>query len=311
MNITPIANVTYAQLEKNSTLIRHLKTDRDFLEAAQACSCMEELHLKRLGLDAVEYWMGLYDTLWFRLRILSVDMMFLPPSNEDLAPEMALLKDDVFQELTISRFKNAQETRIQNLRFNNYGGVEPMLRIQQSMILKSPQLVRLQWTFDCCHPRRRTVLDLMIENLQVGQSFQQLESLKLSLVDVSRADLTALFESTPVLREFDLDKTKFDRASWGAFRDQILSLPRARTLTSLNFQLCKGVTGARIQDLLCTMDGLEVFKAGDIMYKNFTNDDRPWICLGLKTLCLLFRSDWDLEFLEQQHKFLDRVATLI
>ncbi|KAG0042287.1 hypothetical protein BGZ83_000685 [Gryganskiella cystojenkinii] len=68
----------------------------------------------------------------------------------------------------------------------------------------------------------------------------------------------------------------------------INSVKLLSTITVLDLDDCSLLSGSQVQDILCSITSLEVFRVDYLRGWNLERDRRSWVCLGLKELSLGF-----------------------
>ncbi|KAH7046358.1 hypothetical protein BKA57DRAFT_74790 [Linnemannia elongata] len=141
---------------------------------------------------------------------------------------------------------------------------------------------------------------------------QQLESLGLGLSEFRIQDLDIILNSfQSSLKELSLDATTFDEDSWTLIKDHYHGY--LSTVTVLNLEDCSLLNGSQVQDILCSITSLKVFKADYIMETDLEHDHdrgRSWVCLGLKELSLGFIRQTRRESDRGQYLLLEQLSRL-
>ncbi|KAG0042535.1 hypothetical protein BGZ83_000352 [Gryganskiella cystojenkinii] len=187
-------------------------------------------------------------------------------------------------------------TQIQELELDCADEDDVMLKIQFMLILKSPGLTRLHWRlldedgemvpeFSACtggyHMKK------LAEAIRDEDScpWKQLSSFTLSGMDFENHDFRTLIRAlAPTLKELNLNRTLFDESSWDTLQ---ATTPLRTTLRTLSLESCS-LDGLSMQGILCTMQGLEVFRGDYITDLDVLQDDRPWVCTGMREFSVAF-----------------------
>ncbi|KAG0047944.1 hypothetical protein BGZ83_007096 [Gryganskiella cystojenkinii] len=203
-------------------------------------------------------------------------------------------------------------TSLQSLSWNSQQGnrIEELLLqrihkslypIQRWIVEQSPRLVRLALSIELQgtgDEDLRPMLDLA-KMMQSGWSCQELEELTIPCLKFQNEDFTVLINSTRrPLKKLDLWGSNFDLVSWRSLQQQataVKSPSHLAQLRVLNLRDCVHLPGSAIQEILCCMQNLEDFKTEEITDQEILNDNRPWVCLGLRTLMFRVKivSDWE------------------
>ncbi|KAG0045739.1 hypothetical protein BGZ83_009018 [Gryganskiella cystojenkinii] len=264
--------------------------------------------------------MDQYHTLWSRVSSLSLfefmlfNTQYEPPKNLGMATDL---------------LEQAPPTKLQELIMVTtvYGTNREQIRLHLLFILNSPNLVRLKWATRCveCDPETHEDVEVVEEGpmAQVARAIksgrfhqgrqQRLESLGLGQSVFRIQDLEILlnyFQSS--LMEIALDFTNFDDDSWTLIKDHYPGY--LSTITVLDLDCCPLLKGSQVQDILCSITSLKVFKADYIKGSNLEHDHdcgRFWVCLGLKELSLGFVRQTRRGRDRGQYLFLNQLARLL
>ncbi|KAG0047019.1 hypothetical protein BGZ83_007851 [Gryganskiella cystojenkinii] len=300
---------------------------KSFLEVLNnSCNILRSLTLHEMDNLKAGPWMDLYG-LWSRLKVLSLGTwcdygsLGSGPSNTTILSWLKYAHKTTIQDLELSTKRVEKDAVVMAM----------VLRMQQLLILKSPSLVRLAWRV-VNDPDILSPFELLVENIvdhQGGQGFQQLESLEVPCSkNIENVQFKLLLGAMPVLKELHLGRSGFNLGSWKVLRDDY---PRLLTrLTRLNLEHCVQIRGAVVQEMLCSMSGLQEFRALLVRDVDIENDDRPWVCLGIRVLTLYFAltegqhnqeqeqqqqqqqiQGREQELAQRQQAILDRLSTLI
>ncbi|KAG0041193.1 hypothetical protein BGZ83_002177, partial [Gryganskiella cystojenkinii] len=271
--------------------------------------CMVELtpllahELPLLTRLSIKYWdfhglpsvfMDQYNTLWSRLLSLSLYEFNL---FNNAGEQWWTLWE------TAELLERARPTKLQELvMISDYHRPDlEEIRLQLLLILNSPNLARLVWATACAGCD--TGVDEEAEEVEQGPMAQmagvitsgrfhqgrqqQLESLGLGRSEFRIQDMEIILNSFQTsLKELSLNSTNFGEDSWILIKYQY---PRyLSSLTVLDLEGCSLLKGSQVQDILCSVTSLEVFKADYLKRSNLEVDRRSWVCLSLKELSLGF-----------------------
>ncbi|KAF9282080.1 hypothetical protein BGZ88_011206 [Linnemannia elongata] len=269
------------------------------------------------GLPSV--FMDKYHTLWSRVLSLSLYEFKLFSTKYEAWKSLGMVTDLLEQ---------APPTKLQELIMitNEDGADRAQIRLQLLFILNSPNLVRLEWATKCIECDSETYEDVevveegpmaqMARVIKSGSFFQgrqqQLESLGLGLGEFRIQDLDIILSSfQSSLKELSLNSTTFDEYSWTLIKDHYPGY--LSTVTVLNLDDCSLLNGSQVQDILCSITSLKVFKADYIQETNLERDHdrgRSWVCLGLKELSLGYIRQTRRESDRGQYLFLEQLSRL-
>ncbi|KAG0042495.1 hypothetical protein BGZ83_000395 [Gryganskiella cystojenkinii] len=260
--------------------------------------------------------MDQYHTLWSRLVSLSLYEFTLFNTKYERWKNLAMATD---------LLERAPPTRLQELIMvaEDYATHLEQIRLQLLFILNSPDLVRLEWATRCeqCDPETYEDVEVVEDGpmAQVARAIksgkfhqgqqQQLKSLGLGLGNFRIQDLEIILNSfQSSLKELSLNSTNFGEDCWTLIKDHY---PRyMSTITSLDLNDCPLLKGSQVQDILCSITSLKVFKADYIKCSNLERDHergRFWVCLGLKELSVGFAC----RTRRGQYLFLDQLSRLL
>ncbi|KAG0045517.1 hypothetical protein BGZ83_009293 [Gryganskiella cystojenkinii] len=308
------------------------------LSTLDLCRKQPQQALAGLGLDQ---WMDHYDLLWSRVRTIALRGRWFdnPVLTSALLNRMSEAKDTVVQDLSLDlqdkyswdliRFQlafifkcsklnrlfwtikaddQAEETVFWPIEVDNQASEEEEDKAKSAMALL---LAEQEVTGPIGNngipagtrekgvsgSRRRYLLD-------------QLESLSLPRMDFKNDDFKTLLGSLTALLELDLSYTNFDSISWRIMKD----VPRVLThVRALVLKGCREVSGSIVHEIMCSLTGLEVLEVDYISDRDMMQSpgeppeqERPWVCLGLKNLCVGFL----LHDRTSQPSILSRLSTL-
>ncbi|KAG0377294.1 hypothetical protein BGX24_006358 [Mortierella sp. AD032] len=268
------------------------------------------------GLPSV--FMDKYHTLWSRVLSLSLYQFKLFNTDHEAWKNLGMATDLLEQ---------APPTKLQELIMitNESGTDRAQIRLQLLFILNSPNLVRLEWATRCVECDYETYEDeevveegpmaQMARVIKSGRFYQgrqqQLESLGLGESEFTIQDLDIILNSfQSSLKELSLNSTNFDEDSWTLIKGHYPGY--LSTVTVLNLDDCL-LLGSQVQDILCSITSLKVFKADYIKESDLEHDHdrgRSWVCLGLKELSLGFIRQTRRESDRGQYLFLEQLSRL-
>ncbi|KAG0051465.1 hypothetical protein BGZ83_003750 [Gryganskiella cystojenkinii] len=284
-------------------------TSEEILDAIRDCSVLDQLEIMVLMLTTPERLLERYfASLWSRLCVLKLGRVWFSDSkNVDdnrLRKETAtpLLKATV----------GTTDNRIQVLNMQSYESNQQLLRVQQRLILDSPNLKKLRWIYGQ-NRLQQSPMNWLAERFQhvattsttrvtspttitttttteSARFCSQLESLALPFNHFSNQDLAVVLRSITTtnsvgLTSLDLSMTNFALESWRILKRDFPET--MRTLTSLNVYHCLDVSGAMVHDILCSIVCLEELKCNYIKIADLdefgsTSEQlapiRPWAC---------------------------------
>ncbi|KAF9157210.1 hypothetical protein BGX21_004002 [Mortierella sp. AD011] len=242
------------------------------LPVMAGCTRLEELTISELVIGPKLNWMGLYKVLFWRLKALNLSGRWF-----------SSLKDGDGPEVDRDELGSAPESKIQELHMQSSHGGWPIALAQLILVLKSPNLVRLEWiSSPLNNSMDQMPVALFNKAMGTGQRYKRLAILSISRSRFSSADLRDLVQGLPALTEIDLSRTNFDQECWRVLKEET---PQSlRILKRLELISCAKVTTRIIHDILCSIPNLEVFSGDYVKEQDLLEDPRPWVCLGLKSL---------------------------
>lgn len=238
------------------------------LEAIEVCSKLQQLQFTSLILTKPKQWVSLHDQLWSRLKKLCAGQSRIPLEFQhvrplEIPPELPISSASI-QELTFSirsgRDKDTIKTRFWTVQW-------------------CPHLVQLSWSTFCCLDDDFLDADsgpmrLMSEEIRSGgdKKWVYIKNLHLSGWNIYSRDLSLLIRSMPQLTALNLSHTDINLDDWIILQRSPRLLIRLRELV---LEDCYRLPGSAIQDMLCMMPNLEVFKTPILSYTEVEQDDRP------------------------------------
>ncbi|GJJ72682.1 hypothetical protein EMPS_05040 [Entomortierella parvispora] len=278
-------------LQRHQKTVLHVtygrKASKDLINTLAGCPQLGRLQLSLMPFAGLKDFISFYDQVLSRVRVLVLNSSLtigeaVEPFELTSGPRAALIQD-------------------LNLNDHTYEEVPGMRSAHYWLLEQCPRLVRLQWY---CSNTRASLRPL-VAALQVANCWDYLEVVALSYSTIDNRDLSNLLRQMVRLTELELRCRLLDQGAWEAIK----SFPHhLKTLRVLNLSGCDHLPSSAIQDILATLWGLQVFKANRVSDKAIQEDDeRPWVCLGLKELQLQF----DLFIPGTTDKILDRISNLM
>ncbi|KAG0052634.1 hypothetical protein BGZ83_002350 [Gryganskiella cystojenkinii] len=248
------------------------------LDAISSCSRLEQLEFAGLTPEALEEWRAATHTLWSHVRFFSWSTGY--PETPDNLGSQRLSSQELSDILEQVKETSVQELSMTVTTFQWY-----LVQAQWLLIVKSPHLARLHWMVNCnCtteHPVVKLLADAARSYTMIGQ---RLFDLSLPRSTFRNQDFADLVRVLPVLTKLNLNRTNFDVETWKILKQETPEL--LTMLRSLKIRRCNDTSGAVVQDILCSMPNLEEFWGDYLSDSEILEDDRPWVCLSLKTLAL-------------------------
>ncbi|KAG0052684.1 hypothetical protein BGZ83_002293, partial [Gryganskiella cystojenkinii] len=277
-------------IERHRDTLRELSlnflpwTGAKIWEVIESCPKLERLYVEH-GLIQWDTWSTRWRA-WSKLRVLHLEAYF----HE--------FQDDKGVESTLrSTLVGCERTRIQELRIGLCSGLTLSEKIE--MLRHSPELTTLDWTIPSKPLAGPTALKLLSTHLrgdQCGSGSGKQEPFCPNLVSLTmngsaydEQDLIEFLETrTNVgLTALSLQGGKFSPRAWATIL-QGFSPQHLAGIRKLNLRVSKQVNGTMIQDMLCSLPGLDDFAATTLTDADLIQDPRPWVCLGLTRLELDF-----------------------
>ncbi|GJJ72328.1 hypothetical protein EMPS_04685 [Entomortierella parvispora] len=250
-------------------------TSTELLDALVFFEHLEELHLSLQNCTPPK-WVDLYEPLWSRLRVLSMNLIDADQDDDSLANTASM-----------ERLRQAGPTRLTELNLNlsvNYE-ISSFYPFLVELMLKSPNLVRLGWTFRLCS-FPVTPKETFANALRSRQMCKQIEYLDFRGDFLDHTDLEVMLETTTGLKGLQLDCYSFDERSWAILKG---NFPRClETLTYLDVRGCS-VPAEMAIEMLFTFMNLETFMAVGIKDTDIERarvSQGPWVCRRLTRLQL-------------------------
>jgi len=185
--------------------------------------------------------------------------------------------------------KNVESSGIRELELDTAEGMEEAYAsLPLFLMRKSPELKRLKWTTDDESEHKKEPMAILATadaTELLPECLQRLESLELPEIDFDDAGFRQVVQSIGSLTGLDLSATNFDGSHWKIFQEDMAR--HLETLTQVNVQECSNLKGETVQEILCSLPNLEIFKADYIKDVNFLEDNRPWVCRRMRELTQL------------------------
>ncbi|KAG0047386.1 hypothetical protein BGZ83_007552 [Gryganskiella cystojenkinii] len=255
----------------------------ELLRAIASCQNLARFKSLDMFLDKNGLWQELYEKVWSRLKILTLEGYWFCSEDEVAFPYHPPSES----ELTQLSARVGGSTKIQELSIrsgeDDYG--EKIMLAHLWVIRQCPDLLRLEWYSKLDDPAEAPMRYLADEYRSGGQGWPKLESLELEGMPFCPEDLQVLAESMPRLVELDLNETLFSLDSWRALQNVPMMLTQLRVL---KVQGSDELPGSAIQEILCSLPKLEILHARKIATEDILNDNRPWVCENLRFLYLGF-----------------------
>ncbi|KAG9068378.1 hypothetical protein KI688_010646 [Linnemannia hyalina] len=156
-------------------------------------------------------------------------------------------------------------------------------RSQLVWLRRCPGLTRLHWKFDSFgFPS-----SMFAEALEQG-TWPSLDDLSLEKLGDGDDDLAAMSAHLPPLRSFRLRSKRFGPLTFNTLRARLFNTIRVLDLTGNDH-----FTSRMALDVLRECVHLERFHGVTIIAQEIDNEQRPWVCLGLKRLATIIVSGTD------------------
>lgn len=245
-------------------------TTRSTVKALGQCKHLQHLQLGSLFLD-IDEWVDFYNQILSHLRTLSLNGSWFRDNCLTQETFAAAVSGSV-----------AGQAKIQELTLISRHANETLVDACRWLLKHCPSLSRLEWSLGDRVSLREDALRVLAKEIrEFGNIWKQLEAFNFPGWLISLGDLVLLLESLPRLTELCLPKTNFDPPCWVALQ----SFPHhLETLRVLDIGDCKGFPGSSVQQILCTLVNIITFKAPPVNDSDILNDNRPWVCMKLKTL---------------------------
>ncbi|KAG0052136.1 hypothetical protein BGZ83_002962 [Gryganskiella cystojenkinii] len=301
-------------IQRHQKSLTYLSTNQatttELLDTIAACPKLQELHLSKLKLASVEEWLSVYERIWSRLRALTIQGAWLASSPSSSDSNSNGDHQDNFAEVvkTLSRTESTAATaKIRDLTILGSDRDKPVALAGHLWLIKQcPDLAHLHWTTPN-HDLESGPMHLLMQEVRAGSVaaastaagarrgsgqpqrwwWHTLESLSLRQRFLHQ-DFAVLVKAMTRFIKLDLASSNFDLDCWRILQ----ASPHMRTLKVLNFESCLDLAGSAVQEMLCTMPQLEVFKAHALSDMDIRSDARPWVCSqSLRSLGLSFKLD--------------------
>ena len=269
----------------------------ELLEAIIECPRLKSLSFHMSSVSSSE-WMSVYKRLWCRLESLHFRGCWSPSSSEE--PESI---EQLVAALS-SASGSVPTAKIQTLLIDPLYDENPTTVARLLWLLQQcPELRHLQWSTGEESDVEQEPMRLLAQEMQSGHCWDKLGILVLPQ-SFYLNDFIVVMEGIVRLKELDLRGTGFNLSTWLALKEKA---PRhLSTLTHLCLLECRQVDGPVVHDILCSCPNLEGFEAHNL--RDMDMDDRPWVCLGLKSMLLTLKEDPDSE---EESVIVSRLSTLV
>ncbi|KAG0052679.1 cms1 ribosomal small subunit [Gryganskiella cystojenkinii] len=210
--------------------------------------------------------------IWSRLRTLDMSVYF---------DDQIEVEDDEEHFSPWTLHDDYTTARIEDLTFRQCKGLSNTSLL--CFLLHCPSLRSL--TF--CHPEQgfevKRIMALLVQCIRVDKGCPNLVSLKLDSNLYNEEDLVEFLEtrSEVGLEHLSLQDSSFGPTSWKVLKGGTF---HSRSLRVLALRDCLSVSNAMVQDMLCTLEGLEIFSATSLTNLELDQDPRPWVCRRLVSL---------------------------
>ncbi|KAG0049262.1 hypothetical protein BGZ83_005903, partial [Gryganskiella cystojenkinii] len=297
-------------------ILRHKATLKTFvsdhcnsakvLDALSKCKKLETIDIKNFVLESPDIFINKHDSLWTHPQLKDVTLggpWFYAGRSKSF---------DVNKMMTTLQEKMTKPTSLQYLTIKTPKGDQTLCELQAFFIKKCPELVTLSWTVGSLVKKNQGAITHLAKAIASGIQFPKLERIHLPEgKDFKNQELKTILQGMTALTKVALPKTNFDITCWNFMKNDI---PRyMSTLKELDVRGCAMITGAMVQDALCSVATLEVLKANYVKSSNFFEDPRPWACTGLKKLALGFilnLGDEVARVQEARHMAFERISKL-
>jgi len=261
-----------------------LEGSDELWQAFASCPSLESLSITKLHVSHKNW--PVYWSLWSRLTCLRL----LETSFSSKAPTSGGNGDsDTSQQLQhrplrplslfalLEQEDPSQPTKLKTLELHLLQGIE-RLKDHLAPLKFCPDLETFVW-FVNPEPFTGKQLGRQLEE-QVRYS-PQLTNVTLG-IDYRNEDILVRFlesEASLPLLELNLPRTQFELNTWNLLREHHWSTLRTLDVSAF-------ADGAAVQDILCSLTGLESFTGYAIRSQDMVLDPRPWVCLGLKSIVI-------------------------
>ena len=257
-----------ASLQK---LVLHLGQSRALTDAMAACSRLESLTTPLPYLR----WMDWYKNQGSRLQSLTLIGQTPGAHGDDWSSDFGgrFEMDNNMNTLLAM----APVSSLWNLVIEAGSTTHSSLQEQMLLVIKSPELRRLAWS-------GFWTINHLAEAFQKSHHrlfCQKLESLSIhGHGEINLIYFRRVVESLPLLTDLDLSRS----SGPGIISCLICPYLATLRLRRLKIDKCVWVTATAIQNVLCSMAGLQVLIVDCITDTAIGEDPRPWICTGLREL---------------------------
>jgi len=261
-------------IERHRANLRHISINLDpwrrdttrIWAVIASCTQLDQLKITR-GKVKRQSWPGCWQAL-SRVRSLDIEVDFLDAIEEEDEPPW-------------STFEGCEPARITELTLSCQG-LSKMALYQ--LLKRCPELKALTMSGRTSVAVEGHAIAILVLCLKRLNGCQNLVSLNIPSAHLE-ADLVNFLEtrSQVGLEQLSVATSRFGPVSWSVLKAGIY---HSSTLKVLDLKQCDRVSREMVHDILCTLEGLEVFYAPLITNVEMEQDSRPWVSLRLQTLCL-------------------------
>ncbi|KAG0055693.1 hypothetical protein BGZ83_007700 [Gryganskiella cystojenkinii] len=270
---------TLEELSLDSFYFHH----KTLLTALAGCPRLRLLRYRDFSCTKPMDWFAQCESLWYSAQLKSLELRGAWFGSEPM--DFSLLRT------ALKEVFEGRQTQLQDISYvmlQSQG--EAALEIPASLVLNSPNLVRLRWWMDLHQYPNKTdfPMQLLAKAAREGvMNFPKLESFSMTGGEYESDDLRAVLGALTTVTKLDLYYTNFDTACYRILAEEF---PRYRDmLTELNLKVCCNVSSEVVQNILCSFPSLKVFETDELKpTEELMTDERPWVCRGLKRLTLYF-----------------------
>ncbi|KAG0049976.1 hypothetical protein BGZ83_005214 [Gryganskiella cystojenkinii] len=263
------------------------------LRAIKGCHSLVELNLTHSTWTSLESWADQYDSLWSKMTSLGLGVPRDPFRTHQTAEQTTVILEQLS--------RRPQKTEIKDLLLTASEHNQALTDAYLTLIAKSPNLTRLTWNVGDNNRLDKTPAATLAQGFKehVQDGFcQRLEYLKFESELTDLEHFETIFTSLPpTLTHLDLQNSYFEYGYWSILKAFPPFMTNIRILELNNSETVGGET---VQDIMCSMSGLEVFSAdyvadyeilGGHRHVKGPAEGQDWVCTGLKELRLGFVID--------------------
>jgi len=264
--------------------------------------------LKELFIEGTKIYLDEWELIWNTLssRLTNLGLNGVTISERDVdSTETSKMAQTISPATPTSCLQQeAGSCTIEKLKLRYVRGWTPIEQFE--WIQKCPRLRSLSWRPRYTDSLRKSGTSLLGFLIKDGRSLPALTFLKLEDYDHKADEMLAfLMTRTPGYRPrvtstsespsslsysrpfqgLDFKYNVFDSTSW---RWMTSHLGYFKTISVLYFGGSPSVTGAIVQEMLCTLPNLTNFAADEVRDRDIWDDPRPWVCLKVEEFALRF-----------------------